>query len=42
VDGHRPVGLDDDEAQRHRQVRGEPAGVVDLAAGNHEAHGIEG
>ena len=39
VDGHRPVGLDQQEAGRHRQVGGEPSDVVDGAAGDDETHG---
>ena len=39
VDGHRAVGLDQQEAGRHRQVGGEPSDVVDGAAGNDQAHG---
>ena len=38
VDQHRPVGLDHQQPGGHRQVGGEPAGVVDLAAGDDEAH----
>ena len=34
VHEHRPVGLDDQQPGGHRQVGGEPAGVVDLAAGD--------
>ena len=38
VDGHRAVGLDQDQPGGHRQVGGQPAGVVDLTAGNHQTH----
>ena len=39
VHQHRPVGLDHQHPGRHRQVGGEPAGVVDLAARDDESHG---
>ncbi len=38
VDRDRPVRLEQDEPLGHRQVRRQAAGVVDLAAGNHETH----
>ena len=34
----RAVRLDQDEPGGHRQVGGEPTGVVDLAAGDHQTH----
>ena len=39
VDQHRPVGLDHQHPGGHRQVGGQPAGVVDLAARNDDSHG---
>ena len=39
VHEHRPVGLDHQHPGRHRQVGGQPSGVVDLAAGDDEPHG---
>ena len=39
VHQHRPVGLDHQHSGRHRQVGGEPAGVVDLAPRHDESHG---
>ena len=39
VDEHRAVGLEDEQADRLRQVGGEAAGVGDLAAGDDETHG---
>ena len=36
VHQHRPVGLDHQHPGRHRQVGGEPSGVVDLAARDHD------
>ena len=38
VHQHRPVVLDHDQPGRHRQVGGQPARVVDLAARNDESH----
>ena len=35
---HRAVSLDDQQPQRHGKVCGQPAGVVDLAAGNDQTH----
>src|SRR6188472_4340561 len=39
MDEHRAVGLEDEQADRLRQVGGEAAGVGDLAAGDDETHG---
>ncbi len=39
VDQHRAVGLDHQHPRRHREVGGQPSGVVDLAPGNDESHG---
>ena len=39
VHEHRPVGLDHQHPGRHREVGGQPPGVVDLAAGYDESHG---
>src|SRR6266542_3360193 len=39
VDQHRAVGLDDQQAGGRREVGVEPAGVVDAAGGDDEAHG---
>src|SRR6266542_2267945 len=39
VDQHRAVGLDDQQAGGRREVCVEPAGVVDAAGGDDEAHG---
>ena len=36
---HRPVGLDHQHPGRHREVGGQPPGVVDLALGYDESHG---
>ena len=38
VDRDRAVRLDQDQPGGHRQVGGQPSGVVDLAAGNHQTH----
>jgi len=38
VDQDRAVGLDHQDPGRHREVRRQPAGVVDLAAGDDESH----
>ena len=38
VDGHAPVGLHHDQPRRLGEVGGQAAGVVDRAAGDHEAH----
>ena len=38
VDGHRAVGLDQNQPGRRREMRGEPTCVVDLAARNDETH----
>ena len=39
VHEHRAVGLDHQHPGRHRQVGGQPSGVVDLAARDHDPHG---
>ena len=39
VHEHRPVGLDHQHPGGHRQVGGQPPGVVDLAARNDDPHG---
>ena len=38
VHRHRAVGLDQHQPGGHRQVGAQPAGVVDLAAGDQQAH----
>jgi hypothetical protein len=38
VDQDRPVGLDHQQAHGHRQDRGQPTGVDDLAAGDEQTH----
>jgi hypothetical protein len=38
VDEHGAVGLDEQESGRQREVGGEPAEVVDTAAGDDETH----
>jgi hypothetical protein len=38
VHRHRTVGLDEQQPGGHRQVGGEPAGVVDLAPRDHKTH----
>ena len=39
VDGHRAVGLDQQQPGRHGEVGGEPPDVVDGAAGDDQTHG---
>ena len=41
VNGDRAVGLHQDQPVRHREVGAEASGVVDRAAGDHEAHDSE-
>ena len=38
MDRHRPVGLDENQPDGHREVGRQLPGVIDLAAGNHQTH----